>query len=163
MTDASEERKRRSEIVETSLPSSNTIISSEEDTEDTSLLTGEKKKPANKQQSITKNDTSKFLKSVDKEIRKTVKKTLDPPNQQGSNETLNEVVSSLGSVGYRPLRPPRTAADECNGSDWGVKWWVLLLGFIVVLGLIIVLIFSEELPVLFSSKDAQSTTPNPVT
>ncbi|CAK8676581.1 unnamed protein product [Clavelina lepadiformis] len=82
---------------------------------------------------VDRNDTNKLLKKMDKEIRKTVRKNDKLETER--NETLHEVVSSLGSVGYRPLPIPgsRPTVDECNGADWGVKWWVLLLCFVIVL------------------------------
>ena len=84
-----------------------------------------------KESIIDSNDTSKFLKSVDKEIRKTIKMN----NRIGieKNEILQEVVSSLGSVGYRPLPLPKSKTKECDGANWGIKWSTLLIVCIVVL------------------------------
>ena len=84
---------------------------------------------------VERNDTNKYLKKVDKEIRKTVRK--NDELQSDKNEVLEEVVSSIGSVAYRPLLPPGSKADDCDGADWGFKWWAVLLTFAVVLLLLI--------------------------
>nr|CAB3263578.1 lysM and putative peptidoglycan-binding domain-containing protein 3 [Phallusia mammillata] len=90
---------------------------------------------------VERNDTSKYLKKVDKEIRKTVRKNDELHSER--NEVLEEVVSSLGSVGYRPLLPPGSHRhDDCDGSDWGLKWWVILICFVVVI-IVFVLIMVE--------------------
>ena len=82
------------------------------------------------------NDASKFLKNVDKEIRNTVKIV----NATGKNETLEEVVSSLGSVGFQPLPiPSATNFNECDGANWGLTWSTLLVSF--VFGFVLVIVF----------------------
>ena len=149
-----DERNRRADV-ETSLPSTSnaTQLSSEssdcnESCQD-SLLPQEngahhKKGKQSKEQLINKNDTSKYLNSVDKEIRKTVKKNSEVLSSE-KNATLNEVVPTLGSIGFRQLAPPRSS-DECNGSDWGVKWWVLLLFFVAVSLVVIIIICFDLSP-----------------
>lgn len=85
------------------------------------------------------NEVRKYLKTVDKQIRSSMKTAKKP-------QVLDEVVSSLGSVGYQPLISPgirRQAQDECNGSDWGCKWWAVLLCFLFVL-LFFILIIAYE-------------------
>uniref|UniRef100_H2YN33 LysM domain-containing protein n=1 Tax=Ciona savignyi TaxID=51511 RepID=H2YN33_CIOSA len=115
LTEPEEESKRRP--VTTSIGGK---MDSADSAENISLL-------SNSLSRVDKNDANKFLKKVDKEIRKTVRSS----DVLERNEILEEVVSSLGSVGYRPLPLPG-AKDDCSGADWGVKWWVLLLGFLVV-------------------------------
>lgn len=77
---------------------------------------------------IENNDTGKFLKSVDKEIRSTVKKA---ENQIDKNEILEEVVSSLGSVEFQsvPL-PGAKSSAECDGSSWGLTWQMVMVSFV---------------------------------
>jgi len=54
-------------------------------------------------------DGSVFLKSLDREIE----------NVQINNQVLQEVVTTLGSTGYRPLRVPSNhSSSRGNGSNW---------------------------------------------
>nr|XP_002125253.1 lysM and putative peptidoglycan-binding domain-containing protein 3 [Ciona intestinalis] len=138
LTEIEEETKRRP--VTTSIRGSqsddvytneNQEIESSESSENISLLTSS----TNHNPATTRNEANKFLKKLDKEIRKTVRSS-DALGER--NEVLEEVVSSLGSIGYRPLPPPG-GKDDCNGADWGVKWWVLLLGFLAIFFLFMIL------------------------
>ena len=77
---------------------------------------------------------------MDKQIRKSAKEVMS------GHQVLEEVVTSLGSVGYRPLASPgmrRQAHDECNGSDWGCKWWALLLTSLLILMFFVFIIAYE--------------------
>ena len=91
-----------------------------------------------KESTIDSNDTSKFLKSVDKEIRKTIKQSDNISMEK--NEVLEEVVSSLGSVGYRPLPLPTSKTKECDGASWGIKWSTLLIIVLIIFVIILVLV-----------------------
>ena len=155
LTEPEEELKRRP-VATTSLISTNISVSGPEDVSHVSndvyhvstddLLSSDDLEAANlltakprisKESTIEHNDTGKFLKSVDKEIRKTLKNN-DKIGLE-KNEALEEVVSSLGSVGYRPLPLPVSKAKDFDGASWGVKWTTLLVCF--VLCLVLVLIF----------------------
>ena len=91
---------------------------------------------------IEHNDATKFLKKVDKEIRDTVQKSA---NAAGKNEALEEVVSSLGSVGFQPLPLPGTKLHDCDGATWGLKWSTVMLSFVFGLALVIVFILIRTL------------------
>jgi len=71
-------------------------------------------------------DGSVFLKSVDREIE----------NVQINNQVLQEVVSTLGSTGYRPLRVPSNQSSRGNHSNWKCYLVVMLL-FIALVVIII--------------------------
>jgi len=77
-------------------------------------------------------DASRFLKSVDKQIRShTTTAAAGVTTIGNKNQVLEEVVASLGSIGYRPLSSPRlirrTTDEDCDGSNWGCKWSTLLI------------------------------------
>ena len=105
---------------------------------ETSQLLIPKANHASKESTIDANDTGKFLKSVDKEIRKTIK--MNDKMGVEKNEALEEVVSSLGSVGYRPLPFPTAKTKECDGATWGVKWSTLLICFVIFLIVFIIFV-----------------------
>lgn len=103
-----------------------------------------------KQTAAERNDASTYLKKLDKDIRKTVKKADLIPDIPRHNECLEEVVSSLSSVQYYPLHPPanksRTPKNEncnTNGADCGIKWWSVVLIFFLVLIIIGILAVYE--------------------
>lgn len=114
------------------------IASSDDFTDDLEnhYLLHPKSSSLTKESTIDSNDTGKYLKSVDKEIRKTIKSSDKIGCEK--NEALEEVVSSLGSIGYRPLPWPNSKAKEWDGSSWGVNWYSLLLFFVICLILVFV-------------------------
>lgn len=130
LTEEAEERKRRQNLMTSSIKGGNVEDDLTREMSTPSPPPGEEGEPL-----LTDQDTSRFLKSVDKEIRKSTKQVTS------HNPALEEVVTrSLGSVGYRPLAASRRH-DDCNGSDWGCRartvivWAVVVLAFIaLVLG-----------------------------
>ena len=91
---------------------------------------------------IENNDANRFLKTVDKDILSTVKKT---ENNIVKNEVLEEVVSSLGSVKFQPLPLPGTKPpSECDGSTWGLTWQMVIVSFVVGLVFIVGFIIIKD-------------------
>ena len=90
---------------------------------------------------VDHNDASRFLKNVDEEILKTMKKS----NSADKSEALEEVVSSFGSVEFQavPL-PTGSGARDCDGANWGLSWSTVMLSFVFGLTLVIIFIVIKE-------------------
>ena len=162
MTEPEEEMKRRpagssqttitTSSVQTQIADHDSAIMSEvylndsqdeELSENQTLLQAHLSSPSNKTTAVDHNDASKYLKTVDKEIRNMVKSV----HAAEKNETLEEVVSSLGSVGFQPLPVPAASAtiNECDGSMWGVTRSTVLLSIVFGLTLVGVFIVLRQL------------------
>ena len=151
--------KTKSDLLKKSLLSDVYLTSSDDLTDDVENhhLLNLKSSKLTKESLIDSNDTGKFLKSVDKEIRKTIKNS--DKIKYEKNETLKEVVSSLGSVGYRPLPLPNLKSKHSDGSSWGVNWYTLFISFVVCLVLILVCV---GIKFYFLSEDNSTVTSSAV-
>lgn len=84
---------------------------------------------AEKSNAMDKNDVSRYLKNIDKDIHKTVRKA-----DAKTTNVLDELhlhLPSLSSINYRPLPIPRK--KSMDGADCGIKWWTILLLFLFTL------------------------------
>lgn len=88
-------------------------------------------------------DANKYLKKLDKDIRKTVRKADLKNDQLQTNESLNEVLSSIQYYPVNPIAPNVKQRRHSNGADCGMQWWSLILCFFIVLGVIIALAIFE--------------------
>jgi len=163
MTEPEEEMKRRPALGNKSVATTSSTVQShigahnssimtdvyDNDSQDEDLLQDQSllqtQSPAvicNKTTAVDHNDASKYLKTVDKEIRSTVKSV----HAVEKNETLEEVVSSLGSVGFQPLPIPAVSSvNECDGSSWGLTRSTVLLSILFGLGLVFVFILLRHI------------------
>lgn len=134
---------------ETTIPSHNPLsvpngdntpsdLGSSESLEDTPLLPssgGSERSPSL--------DANKYLKKLDKDIRKTVKKADLKNDQLQTNESLNEVLSSIQYYPVNPIAPDLKQRHHSNGADCGMQWWSLILCFFIVLGIIVAIAIFE--------------------
>lgn len=80
---------------------------------------------------------------LDKDIRKTVKKADLKSDPSHSNESLNEVLSSIQYYPVNPIPTDVKRRKESNGADCGMSWWSVILCFFIVLGIVIALAIFE--------------------
>nr|XP_039265436.1 lysM and putative peptidoglycan-binding domain-containing protein 3-like [Styela clava] len=121
---------------------SSSEFDSSESLEETASLLVQSNRPK-RVDAADKNDTNSYLKKLDKDIRKTVKKADIGNDKTPHNESLNEVLSSIQFYPSEQTMPPPNRVKKTNGADCGLKWWSVILCFFLILLIIIILAVFE--------------------
>lgn len=83
----------------------------------------------------SKKEAQRFLKNMEKDLANIRDKT------KTYKDSLGETTDALTQVRFRALGEQK---EICSGADWGISWWKILLGSIIILvGLPLIYIFYE--------------------
>ncbi|CAL4135034.1 unnamed protein product, partial [Meganyctiphanes norvegica] len=72
----------------------------------------------------SKKEAQRFLRNMEKDLADIREKTKTYKNN------LDEATDALTTVRFRALEEQK---EICSGADWGISWWKILLGSIIIL------------------------------
>lgn len=71
----------------------------------------------------TKKDAKRFLDNMKRDLAQIREKT------STYKESLDEAAATLTDLRFRPLEQP----DKCEGADWGISWWKMMVAAAILL------------------------------